>query len=59
MAVSTNYIDVNTLSCANGDKCKKWCGMALNTDVSINIKPIVCSTIKCTKDNNGEPMTRN
>ena len=60
MAMSTNYI--NTQSCAHGDKCKKWCGMSLSTSVSIvqnNIKPIVCSTIKCTKDNNGEPMTRN
>ena len=62
MAISTNYIDVNTLSYAKGDKCKKWCGMSLSTDVNIvqsNIKPIVCSTIKCTKDNNGEHMTRN
>ena len=22
MAMSTNYIDINTLSCAHGDKCK-------------------------------------
>ena len=62
MAISINYIDINTLSYAKGDKCKKWCGMSLSTDVNIvqrNIKPTVCSTIKCTKDNNGEPMTRN
>ena len=62
MAISTNYIDINTLSYAKGDKCKMWCGMSLSTEVNIvqsNIKPIVCSTIKCTKDNNGEPMTRN
>ena len=55
MAMSTNYIDFNTLSYAHGDKCKKWCGMSLSTDVNIvqsNIKPIVCSTVKCTKDNN-------
>ena len=61
-AISTNYIDVNTLTYAKGDKCKKWCGMSLSTDVNIvqsDLKPIVCSTIKCTKDNNGEPMTRN
>ena len=62
MAVSKNYMDINTLSYAHGDKCEKWCGMSLSTDVSIvqsNIKHIVCSTIKCTKDNNREPMTRN
>ena len=62
IAISINYIDINTLSYAKGDKYKKWCGMSLSTGVNIvqsNIKPIVCSTIKYTKDNNGEPMTRN
>ena len=62
MAISTDYIDVNTLIYAKGDKCKKCCGMSLSTEVNIvqsSIKPIVCSTIKCTKDNNGEPMARN
>ena len=62
MAMSTNYIDVNTLSCAHGDKCKKWCGVSLSTDVNIvqsNVKPIVCSTVQCTEDNNEENMTRN
>ena len=62
MTISTNYIDINTLSYAKGDKCKRWCGMSLSTEVNIvqsNIKVIVCSTIKCTKDNNGEPMARN
>ena len=61
MEMSTNYIDINTLSCAHGDKCKKWCGVSLSTDVNIvqsNIKPIVCSAIKCIKDNNGEHMMR-
>ena len=28
MMVSTNYVDVSTLSCAKGDKCKKWCGVS-------------------------------
>ena len=62
MAISTIYIDVNTLSYGKGDKCKKQCGVSLSTDVNIvqsNIKPIVCSTIKCTKDDHGELMTRN
>ena len=35
MAVSMNYIDINTLSYARGDKCKKWCGVSLSTDVNI------------------------
>ena len=61
-AVSTNYIDVNTLSYAHGDKHRKWCGVSLSTDVNTvqsNVKSIICSTAKCTKDNNGENMTRN
>ena len=61
-AMSTNYIEVNTLSYAHGNKCKKWCGVPLSTDVNTvpsNIKSIICSTVKCTKDNNGENMTRN
>ena len=60
--VSTNYIDVNTLSCAHGDKYKKWCGASLSTDVNTvqsSIKSIICDTVKCTKDNSGENMTRN
>ena len=41
---------------------QKWCDVSLSTDVNIvqsNIKPIVCSTMKCTKDNNEEHMMRN
>ena len=60
--MSTNYIDVNTLSYAHGEKSRKSCGVFLNTDVNTvqsNIKSIICSTVKCTKDNNGENMTRN
>ena len=59
--ISTNYIDINTLSYAHGDKCKMWCGVSLSTDVITvqgNIKSIICSTVKCTKDNNEENMTR-
>ena len=26
MLMSTNYVDVGTLSHARGDKCKEWCG---------------------------------
>ena len=62
MAMSTNYIDINTLSFAHGDKCKIWCGVSLSTDVNIvqsNIKLALCSIIKCTKDNIGEHITRN
>ena len=61
MAMSTNYTDVNTLSCAHGDKCKKRCDVSQSTDVNIvqsNIKPAVCNTIKYIKDNDGEYMTK-
>ena len=61
-AVSTNYIDVNTLSCAKGDKCKEWCGVSLSTDVNIvqnNIKSIVCSTIRGNKNNHEKHLTTN
>ena len=59
--ISTDYIDINTLSYAHGDKCRKWCGVSLSTDVNTvqsHIKSIICSTVKCTKDNNEENMTR-
>ena len=32
MLISTNYVDVGTLSYARGDKCKEWCGTTLKTD---------------------------
>ena len=60
LAMSTNYIDINTLSYTHGDKCKKWCGVSLSTDVNTvhsNIKSIICSTVKCAKNNNEENMT--
>ena len=33
MLMSTNCVDVGTFSYAKGDRCKKWCGTTLNTDV--------------------------
>ena len=62
MTVSTNCININTLSYVEGDKCKEWCGASLSSDVSIiqnKIKPIVCSTIRGTKDNHEKQLTRN
>ena len=62
MTVSTNCIDINTLSYVNGDKCKEWCGVSLNTNFNIiqnNIEPFVCSTIRGTKDNHEKHITRN
>ena len=59
--ISTNYIDINTLSYVHGDKCILWCGVSLSTDVNTvqsNIKSIICNTVKYTKDNNEENMTR-
>ena len=49
--ISTNYIDINTLSYAQGDKCKIWCGVSLSNVVNTvqsNIRTVICSTVKCT-----------
>ena len=57
--ISTNYIDVNSLSYAQGDKCKMWCGVSLSNVVNTvqsNIKSVICSTVTCTKDDNKENM---
>ena len=38
-----------------------WGGMSLSNVVSIiqsNTKPVMCSTVTCTKDNNKESMAR-
>ena len=54
MSMSTNYVDVSTLSYTRGDTCKEWCGISLKTDVNIlesSMRPIVCHTIDCNKDN--------
>ena len=55
--ISTNYIDINTLSYAQGDKCKMWCGVPLCNVVNIiqnNTKPAYgCFSfclISCNKD---------
>ena len=59
--ISTNYIDINTLSYAQGDKCKMWCGVSLSNVVNTiqsNTKPVICSTVTCTKDDNKENMAR-
>ena len=53
MLMSTNYVDVGTLSHARGDKCKEWCGTTLKTNVNVlqsNMRPIVCHAIDCNKD---------
>ena len=54
MLISTNYVDVGTLSYARGDKCKEWCGTTLETDVTAlqsNREPIVCNAINNNEDN--------
>ena len=46
--VCTYYIDVDTLSHAEGDRCGSWCGTTLYTDKTIlqsKREPIVCSVI--------------
>ena len=62
MSMSTNYVDVSTLSYARGDKCKEWCGIALKTDVNIlqsSMRPIVCHIIDCNKDSHEKYLIRN
>ena len=36
--VSAHYINVETLSCARGNRYGDWCGMTLNTDTSVYTK---------------------
>ena len=48
--MSTNYIDISTLSYAHGDKCKKWCVVSLSTDVNtvqsiLNLLYVVLSNV--------------
>ena len=62
MLMSTNCVDVGTLSYAKGDGCKEWCGTTLNTDVNVlqsNRKPIVCHAINSNKDNHEKSLRRN
>ena len=54
MLISTNYIDIDTLSYARADKCKGWCGTTLKRNVNVlqsNREPIVCYAINNKKDN--------
>ena len=54
MLISTNYVDLDTLSYARGDKCKEWCVTTLKMNVTVlqsNRKPIVCHTINSNEDN--------
>ena len=53
--VPTNYININTLSYAQGDKCKTLHGVYLSNVVNTlqsNTKSVICSTVTCTKDDN-------
>ena len=62
LTVPTNYIDVITLSYAKGDKSKEWCGVSLSSDVNTlqsNMRPIVCNTIGCTRNNHEKNMIGN
>ena len=50
--ISTQYIDIITLSYAKGDKCNLWCGVSLNnnvTTVQSNTRTAVSNTIICTR----------
>ena len=54
MLISTNYIDVDTLSYDGQDKCREWCGTTLKTNVTvlqINREPIVCHAINSNEAN--------
>ena len=54
--ISTNYINVDTLSYAKGDRYREWCGTALNTNVTVlqsNRETIVCHVI-CNGEDNHE-----
>ena len=48
---SVHFINVETVSYANGDKCGKWCGTTLSTKMSTSRskqEPTVCSIIPIT-----------
>ena len=43
--ISTQCVDVNTTSYAEGNKCGEWYGITLNTDTitfQSNIEPVIC-----------------
>ena len=46
--ISTHCINVDTISHAEGDRYREWCGMTLSTNMTIlqsNREPIVCPVI--------------
>ena len=54
MLISTNYMDVDTLSYARGDKCSEWCATTLKMNVTVlqsNREPIACHAINSNEDN--------
>ena len=54
MSMSTNYVDISTLSYTRGNKCKEWCSISLKTDVNIlqsSMRPTVYHAIDSNKDN--------
>ena len=51
--VSTHCVDIDTLSYAEGNRCRNWCGTTLNismTSLQSNKEPIVCSVINNSED---------
>ena len=53
MLIYTNYIDVNTLSYARGDKCREQCGTTLKMNVTLLQRyrdPICCHAISSNED---------
>ena len=54
MLISTNYIDVDTLSYTREDKYREWCRTTLKTNVTVlqsNREPIICHAISNNEDN--------
>ena len=53
-SLADNYIDVDTLSYARGDRYREWCGTTLKMNVSVlqsNREPIVYHVINSNEDN--------
>ena len=53
IVISTHYIDVETLSNAEGDRCEDWDGTTLNTDTSVTLSSqhnVICSIFPITKN---------
>ena len=61
ISMPTNYVNVSTLSYTRGDKCKKWYGTTLKTNVNTlqsNMRPIVCHIIDCSKDSHEKELNK-